>query len=202
MMASIIVYVLMIASLASGLQIELLPGDMRCVGQELDQFESVVFASSASSAVRNFKQKLTMKVSDPDEETIFEEKISINSKLREIEHKVEKRGVYQMCFELLDGTTPVRVFFHVDYKPKADRRVGKEDVSTLEKQVFLMGERIREISKEIEHARLQELAMKAAGESTTASVQWFGILSIAVLLSTSIWQIMYLRSFFASKKLL
>ena len=42
-------------------------------------------------------------VSDPDDETIFEEKISIGGKIKELEHKVEKRGVYQMCYELFDG---------------------------------------------------------------------------------------------------
>jgi hypothetical protein len=39
-------------------------------------------------------------------------------------------------------------------------------------------------------------------ESTTWSVQWFSFLSIIILLATSLWQIIYLRTFFASKKLL
>jgi hypothetical protein len=39
-------------------------------------------------------------------------------------------------------------------------------------------------------------------ETTASRIQWFGILSIAVLLITSLWQIVYLRHFFASKKLL
>jgi hypothetical protein len=33
-------------------------------------------------------------------------------------------------------------------------------------------------------------------------VQWFSFLSIIILLATSLWQIIYLRTFFASKKLL
>ena len=40
------------------------------------------------------------------------------------------------------------------------------------------------------------------GERTSTRIQWFSILSIAVLLVTSIWQIIYLRRFFTSKKLL
>jgi len=111
--------------------------------------------------------------------------------------------VITIIFETILGKTPVRIFFHVDYKPKTDtRKVGKDDMSALDKQVFMMGERIREISKEIEHARKQETRMKEAGESTSASVQWFGILSIVVLISTAVWQIIYLRTFFAAKKLL
>lgn len=59
----------------------------------------------------------------------------------------------------------MRVFFHVDYKPNAteSRKVGKDDMSGLDKQLELMGNRIKEISREIEHARKQEIAMKEAG---------------------------------------
>jgi len=98
----------------------------------------------------------------------------------------------------------VRVFFHVDYKPKTaeGRKVGKDDMSTLSSQLDLLGGRIKDISREIDHARRQEIAMKEAGEFTTWSVQWFSILSIVILLATSLWQIIYLRTFFASKKLL
>ena len=39
-------------------------------------------------------------------------------------------------------------------------------------------------------------------EATTRSVQWFSFLSIVILLATAFWQIVYLRTFFASKKLL
>jgi len=47
-----------------------------------------------------------LQISDPDEGTIFDEKISVGAKARELEHKVEKRGVYEMCFELHDGKIP------------------------------------------------------------------------------------------------
>ena len=65
------------------------------------------------------------------------------------------------------GLTPVRVFFHVDYKPKTagegGRKVGKDDMSTLSAQLDVLSERIRDISREIEHARKQEIDMKQAG---------------------------------------
>eukprot|EP01032_Pedospumella_encystans_P016273 gene16273-18571_t len=194
-------------SLSSGLQFDVRPRELRCVGTELDRFETVIFATSASTpTILKKKQKLTLTVTDPDENTIFDEKISIGVKSKELEHKVEKRGVYQMCYELHDGLTPVRVFFHVDYKPKTagegGRKVGKDDMSTLSAQLDVLSERIRDISREIEHARKQEIDMKQAGEATTWSVQWFSIMSIVILLATSLWQIIYLRTFFVSKKLL
>lgn len=61
----------------------------------------------------------------------------------------------------------MRVFFHVDYKPKTagegGRKVGKDDMSTLSAQLDVLGERIKDISREIEHARRQEIDMKMAG---------------------------------------
>ncbi len=62
----------------------------------------------------------------------------------------------------------MRVFFHVDYKPKTagvegGRKVGKDDMSTLTAQLDVLSERIRDISREIEHARTQEIDMKQAG---------------------------------------
>jgi hypothetical protein len=118
------------------------------------------------------------------------------------------------------------VFFHVDYKPNSteSRKVGKDDMSALDKQLELMNIRIKDISREIEHARRQEIAMKEASgkslcstafqdcyayetasvnvESTAWSTHWFSILSIVILVATSVWQMVYLRTFFASKKLL
>lgn len=39
-------------SLVSSLSIHLSPGDMRCIGQELDQLDNAVFALSATSKVK------------------------------------------------------------------------------------------------------------------------------------------------------
>lgn len=94
----------------------------QCIGQELDQFENVVFATSASSKIKNSKQKLTLivrsyvpevwtahdqflflQIHDPEENPIFEEKISIGAKRKELEYKIDKRGVYKLCYELGEG---------------------------------------------------------------------------------------------------
>lgn len=196
------------------LQMEITPGETKCIGQELDQFENVVFAVSASLPATTSKkslppkQKLSLVVTDPEDDTIFEENISIGAKLKEFDYTINKRGVYDLCFELTGGKVPVRIFFHVDYKPMAadgkalSRKVGKDDITGLERKLEQMSERLKEISKEIEHARKQEIAMKQSSESTSSSVQWFSILSIIILVSTSVWQIIYLRSFFTAKKLL
>ena len=44
--------ILIFITLVSSLSIHLSPGDMRCIGQELDQLDYAVFALSATSKVR------------------------------------------------------------------------------------------------------------------------------------------------------
>ena len=137
--------------------------------------------------------RCSFKIRDPEEDPIFEERIVIGAKTKELDYKIDKRGVYELCYELdggrcavfafnpvtspyqftlmmlhiyfSTGITPVRVFFHVDYKPSTtdSRKVAKDDISTLDKQLEVMNTRIKEISQEIEHARKQEIAMKEAG---------------------------------------
>lgn len=68
----------------------------------------------------------------------------------------------------LSGKTPVRIFFHVEYKPisasgDVSRQIKKDEVGTLDEQLRVMAEKIREISSEIDHARKQETVMKEAG---------------------------------------
>ena len=77
-----------------------------------------------------------------------------------------------------------------------------DEIPILEKQLILIQDKINEISDEIEHNRKQEATLKEAGETIAERIQWFSVLSIVVLLATSVWQIIYLRNFFSSKKLL
>lgn len=175
---------------------------MQCIGQELDQLERVVFAFSATSKVKDPNQRITVKVGDPDEEDIVFDKLPITGKMKEFEHTVAQRGVHEMCFELHDGKTPVRIFVHVEYKPDTSRTVNKEEVPQLVKSVQLIESKIKEILIEIDHAKRQEAYLNAAGEATANRLEWFSLLSIVVLLGTATWQILYLRSFFTAKKLI
>lgn len=62
------------------------------------------------------------------------------------------------------GHTPVRVFFHVDYKPnKTDRKVGKDEIPSVESQLSDAQSKIEDISNEIDHAKQQEALLKEAG---------------------------------------
>ena len=61
---------------------------------------------------------------------------------------------------------------------------------------------LNEIGKELDFARRQEALLRTTGETTSSRIEWLGFLSIIVLTVVSFWQVLYLRYFFASKKLL
>lgn len=66
------------------------------------------------------------------------------------------------------GKTPVRVFFHVDYKALSEdgkdlsRQVSKDEVPTLQAELQSIERKIKEISLEIDHAKRQEAALNDA----------------------------------------
>jgi hypothetical protein len=147
-------------------------------------------------------------IADPEGTTLWNEELKINNKKEYKTTLIEVRGVYELCFEVT-GKAPIRVTFNVDFKNKATRqyadpskKVAADELPQLEVQLKLAEDALNEISNEIDFARRQESLLREAGERTSTRIQWFSILSIAVLLVTSIWQIIYLRRFFTSKKLL
>lgn len=64
-----------------------------------------------------------MTVTNAEEATVHESKLIIGAKRKEVELKVEDVGMYQLCFELEGGKTPVRVLFHIEYRPRSERYV-------------------------------------------------------------------------------
>ncbi|RLN36580.1 hypothetical protein BBJ28_00021817, partial [Nothophytophthora sp. Chile5] len=52
------------------------------------------------------------------------------------------------------------------------------------------------------YMREREAAMRDTNESTNSRVLWFSFFSIVVLLGMGVWQVLYLKKFFKSKKLI
>ena len=111
-------------------------------------------------------------MTDPEDKTILSERILIGNRPKEFQQNIKSRGVYEMCFELEGGNTPVRVFFHVDFKSRSAQAienakkaaaVGKNDIPVLELQLKEAEDLVTEISKEIDFARRQENLLREAG---------------------------------------
>ena len=58
------------------------------------------------------------------------------------------------------------------------------------------------IVKDFSFMRVREEEMRDTNESTNARVLYFSVFSMLCLLGLATWQVIYLRSFFKSKKLI
>lgn len=206
-MKPFLVYCVMLflpSSVFSALQIDIKPHQKRCIGQELDQEDSAIFSFRAIHLVKDFAlHELVAKITDPDGGSLFDGLVAIDREGQKIEKQIETRGVYKMCFHLRGGAETIRIIIDIDFKhSSSDPSKKVEDISTLESQLKSAEDSLRQISREIDFARRQEDSLKGAGEAVDQRIQWFAFFSIIILLTTSFWQILYLRHYFTSKKLL
>ena len=209
---------------ASTMFMDVMPSTTRCVGQELDEEDMAVFTFGAdhvndgtydSNVIAAHKdiQKITASIEDPKGNYLVEnEVLLINSKrpIEKVVHHTQTRGVFHVCFTLFGGEIPVRSSFHIEFQSKdaktklktSSSKIEKDEVPVAEAKLQLAEDTLHVIQKEIEYAKLQETALKDSSEAVSDRIHYFSMLSMAVLVVTSIWQLVYLRSFFTSKKLL
>lgn len=203
------------------LTIEVMPWKERCIGQEMDEQDMAVFSFGANIpgatekqiAIHKEPQVLTVSIQDPEGAYILEdEKVPIGApRPRDFKQSnIKKRGVYELCFALTGGDAAVRAYFYVDFKSRdaqgsldaVNNMLDRKDVPAVEQKLAQAEHSLEVIQQEIDYAQEQEMALKESGKAMADQIQYFSLLSMAVLLATSLWQLLYLRSFFTSKKLL
>lgn len=196
------------------MNVDVRAGEERCIGQELDQEDIAFFTMSASAKPTNEEDKaasvkaITASLLNPDDRVVFDSALVISGPSLEKKQIIDDRGVYKLCFSVRGAKksdATFRVSFSIDYRNRGadpSKKVGRDEIPSLESQLKAAEDSLSEIAKEIDFARRQEVLLRTTGEMTSSRIEWFGYLSIIVLLVVSLWQIVYLRHFFASKKLL
>ncbi|RLO00378.1 hypothetical protein DYB28_004625 [Aphanomyces astaci] len=113
-------------------------------------------------------------------------------------------GTYAVCFAN-SNAVPVQIAFEfkhgveaIDYSDVAKR----EHLMPVEKELRKLEDTVAEIHREMLYVRDREASMRDTNESTNSRVTYLNAMTIAVLLSVGVWQIIYLKSFFKSKKLI
>ncbi|RKP05020.1 emp24/gp25L/p24 family/GOLD-domain-containing protein [Thamnocephalis sphaerospora] len=86
----------------------------------------------------------------------------------------------------------------VDYETIAKR----EKLKPMEVELRRLERTLDEVVDELEYLKTREAEMRDTNESTNERVQWFNFISIGALICLGVWQMVYLRQFFQSKKLI
>lgn len=113
-------------------------------------------------------------------------------------------GSYSVCF-FNANEKPVRVM--LDFKHGVEAKdyaevAKREHLMPVEKELRKMEDTVDEIHREMLYMREREAAMRSTNESTNSRVMWFSLASIVVLIGMGVWQVLYLKKFFKSKKLI
>ncbi|TMW56317.1 hypothetical protein Poli38472_006327 [Pythium oligandrum] len=113
-------------------------------------------------------------------------------------------GSYSVCFyNTNDNEARVMLDFKHGVEAKDYTEVAKrEHLMPVEKELRKMEDAVDEIHREMLYMREREAVMRSTNESTNSRVLWFSFFSIAVLLAMGVWQVLYLKKFFKSKKLI
>ncbi|KAJ5071122.1 transmembrane emp24 domain-containing protein [Anaeramoeba ignava] len=122
----------------------------------------------------------------------------------------ETPGLYRFCFTSQNykktfGSSTARINFIYSYgKFSVDYDyLSKEDnFNPIEAEFRRMSDLISDISSTMSYMKEREETMRDTNESTNSRVLWFSLLSIFILISVSLWQIVYLNQYLRKKKII
>ncbi|RHY23372.1 hypothetical protein DYB32_009218 [Aphanomyces invadans] len=122
----------------------------------------------------------------------------------EYKFTAESYGTYTVCFANSNAAI-AQISFEfkhgveaIDYSDVAKR----EHLMPVEKELRKLEDTVTEIHREMLYVREREASMRNTNEATNSRVTYLNALTVVVLLSVGVWQIVYLKGFFKSKKLI
>ncbi|CEG35877.1 transmembrane emp24 domain-containing protein 10-like [Plasmopara halstedii] len=177
----------------------------KCLSDEVAQGSLVVVHYDVIGGVRG-QSGVALSITDPLRKFLKQD-TNIDTSSDDI-HKfsftADTGGSYAVCF-VNNNDKPMRVM--LDFKHGVEAKdytevAKREHLMPVEKELRKMEDTVEEIHREMLYMREREATMRNTNESTNSRVLWFSFFSIAVLLGMGIWQVMYLKKFFKSKKLI
>jgi p24 family protein delta-1 len=177
----------------------------KCLSDEVAQGSLVVIHYDVLGTVPG-KSGVSVVITDPLKKYLKQDS-NIDTSSDDI-HKfsfhADAAGSYQVCFyNSQDSPARIMLDFKHGVEAKDYTEVAKrEHLMPVERELRKMEDAVDEIHREMLYMREREAAMRSTNESTNSRVLWFSFLSIAVLLGMGVWQVIYLKKFFKSKKLI
>lgn len=193
--------VVVLASLSGGYEVDNLSMDVpasskRCFGE---QFPDLSLGKFSFRVVGDEPDKVRVTVKDPKKKLLYSTTLSESV---EFPFTTKVPGLHKACLENRH-TKPQRVEFTVSQGfPIKEYKHSEKEAGPISKQLQEAAGLLGEISREMDMSLTREERELEEATRTEAKLATLGYCSIAILLALAIWQIIYLRSFFRSKKLL
>ncbi|KAG5182641.1 emp24/gp25L/p24 family/GOLD-domain-containing protein [Tribonema minus] len=195
------------ATYGVAVQLDLQPGDTRCLGEELNEESQARFAFKlvrrGGAPVDDSAKAVTVVVSKPSGQSVYSRKL-FDYEQKAFEHAGAAPGLYHICFTSGCDTIQ-RVDLEVTQLFDQEafvRSIKAEALQPLELLLSRAEDAARAINAELDQSIQREAQLKRTSVNMEWHINAFATLSIVVLLGLSAWQMAFLRRFFRSKKLL
>ncbi|KAG5188432.1 emp24/gp25L/p24 family/GOLD-domain-containing protein [Tribonema minus] len=189
------------------LQLDVQPGDTRCLGEELGEDTPAKFVfkqAPRNNKPLDFNSKgVYVMVTDPSGKSIFKQMLRGEQDV-EFQYTSEGPGLYHICFSSSAHSiqrVDLSVGRHYDSESFV-KSIKEEALQPLELLLSRAEDAARAINAEMDLSIQRESELKYTSVNMEWRINAFALFSIVVLLGLSAWQIVFLKKFFRSKKLL
>lgn len=150
-------------------------------------------------------QKANLRVIDSKGHILYQKEEATKGKFA---FTTEEYDMFEVCFESLAGagqSADREVFINMKHGVEAKnyQDIAKaEKLKPLEVELKKLEDLSESIVNDFAYMRAREEEMRDTNESTHSRVLYFSVFSMLCLLGLATWQVLYLRKFFKSKKLI
>ncbi|KAJ4457251.1 putative emp24/gp25L/p24 family protein [Paratrimastix pyriformis] len=196
--------VLLLLPLSWAVKFELPAQEVQCFDEELP---GDLLVTGTFKAPKLYNQDLEILIFGPGDTTILKQSQTVSERFA---FTSQVAGDHRICFRnrvfsnqgtSLAGTMIVELqmrmgSFAVDYEEIATKEGLKGPVDV---EIRRMVDSVNDLHADLIYMRGREETMRNTNESTNSRVMGFSVLSIFILISMGIWQILYLRRYFLSR---
>uniref|UniRef100_A0A224XKH7 Putative emp24/gp25l/p24 family of membrane trafficking n=1 Tax=Panstrongylus lignarius TaxID=156445 RepID=A0A224XKH7_9HEMI len=179
------------------------PNSQKCLKEELRKEELILGEFEVSSVPG---QKVDYVVRDSKQDILAQNKDITKGKFTFV---TETQDVYEICFKSTVPPHQRGVPHEVSLVTKRDAEARRYEtmgeankLKPMEVELKKLEELSGSIVQDFEQMREREEAMRDTNESTNNRVLYLSLFSMCCLLGLSVWQVLYLRKFFKSRKLI
>merc|ERR1712147_130466 len=199
-----------VLQLVSGVRFFLSPGNKKCLKEEIHKDVVVTGEFTMSPSP---KHRVDILVTDSKGHTLYNKEGTGNQEEEsgKFAFTTDDADVFEVCFRSIStggfSNDPkfheVSILVRKGVEAKSyDETAKTEKLKPLEVELRRLEDLSDSIVNDLQYMKQREEEMRSTNESTNSRVLYFSIFSMLCLVALGTWQVLYLRKFFKSKKLI
>jgi len=206
-MTSLIILFLFILSvcspLTSAVQFYVSEGQERCISEDAAAGDLLVIEYS----IKPVGSVCSVLLIDSQQSIVYtrEARIDTDDETIRTAHTATRQGEHRLCFTNRDARQQLTI--EVQYKVGGTARAAsdvakKEALKPMESKLQQLESTVMQISNEMRGLQSKEAEMTGIRDSTSSRIVWFSVSTTVLLLALKAAEIVYLRQYFKSRRLI